>query len=79
MDRTIPPGTPAGEDAGAVVGVVGRVSMARRNTTVKIKGNPGNKPRVDNTREAGRTVVPGGVREADRAERIARSSVGLAP
>ncbi len=47
MDRTIPPGIPGGEDAGAVVGVVGPDSMGRSNTTDSNRVNQGSKGRAD--------------------------------
>lgn len=37
MDRTIPPGIPGGEDAGAVVGVVGPDSMEHNRIVVSSK------------------------------------------
>lgn len=40
MDRTIPPGAPEGEDAGAVVGVGAPDSTDRSSPTASNKANP---------------------------------------
>lgn len=54
MDRTIPPGIPAGEDAGAVVGVVGPDSMEHNRIVVSSKDSLA-KRRVGRSRDQ---VVP---------------------
>ena len=80
MDRTIPPGIPGGEDAGAVVGVVGLDNVGRNSPKGSNRANPGNKRKVDNrakgkvaSRIAAPAVVPGDV----PAVRVGTSSAAL--
>jgi hypothetical protein len=82
VDRTIPPGTPEGEDAGAVVGVVGLDSTGRNSIMVSSRAIPASRRMgdiLDKADPAGRIAV----RVVDRADvpadRTARSSVAHAP
>lgn len=79
MDRTIPPGIPEGEDAGAVVGVVAQDSRGRNSTGSRV--NPDSTRRADIRDKvvlADRTGVPGADREHVLEARVARSSAGRA-
>ena len=77
MDRTILPGIPAGEDAGAVVGVEGLDSRGLSSTADNSKANPvktrkaGHRARVE-VREGRIGVTAGQV--VGPAARLARSS-----
>lgn len=76
MDRTIPPGTPGGEDAGAVVGVVDPDSTGRNSTRDISKANPGRTHNLASKAIAvpeARTGVPVDARR-DREGRTGKSS-----
>lgn len=76
MDRTIPPGIPGGEDAGAVVGVVGLDSKGRNSIMANNKATLGHRRTADRAKADPEGRI--GVREADLADvpvdRIAKSS-----
>lgn len=82
MDRTIPPGIPGGEDAGADVGVVGPDSKGRNSTTVRVKGSQDSTHKVASKAKVApedRLGDTGAGREAGPGDRVGRSSVGRAP